>query len=80
MRQNSSVHSTSVNGIQGREVDLSSTSPIQQSGSSLPERDRLVLLPVSNGNYLYLIFIAPERDFGALEPTFGKMLESLRVP
>ena len=80
MRQNSSVHSTSVNGIQGREVDLSSTSPIQQSGSSLPERDKLVLLPVSNGNYLYLIFIAPERDFGALEPTFGKMLESLRVP
>ena len=79
MRQNGSILSTSVNGIEGREVDLSSTSPIQQSGSPLPERDRLVLLPVANGNYLYLIFIAPERDFGALEPTFGKMMESLRV-
>jgi hypothetical protein len=45
----------------------------------LPERDRLVLVPVSNGNFLYLIFIAPERDFGALEPTFEKMLSSLRV-
>jgi len=79
MRQNSGVKSTSVNGIQGRELDLSSTSPIQQNGSPLPERDRLVLLPASNGNYLYLIFIAPERDFSALEPTFEKMLESLRL-
>lgn len=79
MRQNGSLHSTSVNGLQGRELDLSSTSPIQQNGSPLPERDRLVLLPMTNGNYLYLIFIAPERDFGALEPTFEKMLESLRL-
>lgn len=79
MRQNGSLRSTSVNGLQGRELDLSSTSPIQQNGSPLPERDRLVLLPMANGNYLYLIFIAPERDFGALEPTFEKMLESLRL-
>lgn len=79
MRQNGSIHSASVNGTQGREVDLSSTSPIQQNGSPLPERDRLVLVPASNGNFLYLIFIAPERDFGALEPTFEKMLQSLRT-
>jgi len=79
MRSNSSVHSTSVNGIEGRGLDLSASSPIQQNGSPLPERDRLVLLPTSNGNYLYLIFIAPERDFSALEPTFEKMLESLRL-
>lgn len=79
MRQNGSIHSTSVNGTQGREVDLSSASPIQQNGSPLPERDRLVLVPASNGNFLYLIFIAPERDFGALEPTFQKMIESLRI-
>ncbi len=79
MRQNGSIRSASVNGTQGREVDLSSASPIQQNGSLLPERDRLVLVPTSNGNFLYLIFIAPERDFGALEPTFEKMLESLRI-
>jgi len=34
---------------------------------------------VSNGNFLYLILISPERDFGALEPTFEKMLGSLRI-
>jgi beta-barrel assembly-enhancing protease len=79
MRQNGSIHSSSVNGTQGREVDLSSASPIQQNGSPLPERDRLVLVPASNGNFLYLIFIAPERDFGALQPTFEKMLESLHI-
>ncbi len=79
MKQNGSIHSTSVNGLQGRAVDLSSTSPIQQSGSPLPERDRLVLVPVSEGNYLYLIFISPERDFGTLQSTFDKMLESLRI-
>jgi hypothetical protein len=79
MRQNGSIRSASVNGTQGREVDLGSASPIQQNGSPLPERDRLVVVPVSNGNFLYLIFIAPERDFGALEPTFEKMLGSLRI-
>jgi hypothetical protein len=79
MRQNGSIRSASVNGNQGREVDLSSASPIQQNGSPLPERDRVVMVPASNGNFLYLIFIAPERDFGALEPTFEKMMESLRT-
>ena len=79
MKQNGSIGSISVNGTQGRVVDLSGGSPIQQNGTALPERDRLVLLPISNGNYLYLIFIAPERDFGVLEPTFEKMQGSLRI-
>jgi Zn-dependent protease with chaperone function len=79
MRQNGSITGASVNGMQARQVDLSSSSPIQQNGSAVPERDRLVLVPASNGNYLYLIFISPERDFGALEPTFNKMLQSLRL-
>ena len=79
MRQNGSIRGASVNGTQGREVDLSSASPIQQNGSPIPERDRVVLAPLSNGNFLYLIFIAPERDFGALVPTFEKMQQSLRI-
>jgi Zn-dependent protease with chaperone function len=78
MRQNGSITGT-VNGKEGRQVDLSSSSPIQQNGSPIPERDRLVLVPVSSGDYLYLIFIAPEKDFAVLEPAFDKMLESLRL-
>ena len=79
MRQNGSISGVQVNGTQGRQADLSGRSPIQQDGSPLPERDRLVLVPASNGNYVYLIFISPERDFGALEPTFERMLGSLRL-
>jgi predicted Zn-dependent protease len=79
MRQNGSIRGTSVNGMDARQVDLAGTSPIQRNGSPLPERDRVVLVPQSNGSYVYLIFIAPDRDFGALEPTFERMLESLRV-
>ena len=60
-------------------MDLSSASPIQINGSPIPERDRLVLVPASSGNYLYMIFIAPERDFGVLEPTFEKVQGSLRI-
>ena len=77
MRQNTSISATRIGGMDGREVDLSSSSPIQQNGTALPERDRLVIAPGSNGNYLYLIFIAPEKDFGLLEPTFQKMLQSV---
>ena len=80
MRQNGNLSRVSVNGTEGRRVDLSSNSPIQQNGSPLPERDRLVVVPGSGGGSLvYLIFIAPERDFGSLEPTFQRMLESLRL-
>ena len=79
MRQNGSIGGVSVNGMQGRQVDLSGASPILKNGAPLPERNRLVLVPVSSGNYVYLIFIAPERDFGALESAFEKMLGSLRI-
>jgi hypothetical protein len=79
MRQNGTMRTVSVSGTAARELDLSSTSPVQQTGNPLPERDRLVVVPASEGSYIYLIFIAPERDFGALEPTFEKMLTTLRV-
>lgn len=79
LRQNGSIGAAQVGGTPGRAVDLSGTSPIQQNGLALPERDRLVVAPGSNGNYLYLIFIAPEKDFGLLEPTFEKMQQSLRL-
>jgi hypothetical protein len=79
MKQRSEVRSADVNGISARMVDLSSDSPIQSNGALLPERDRVVLLPQSAGGFLYLIFIAPEKDFDSLQPTFKKMLDSLRV-
>ena len=79
MRQNGSVRSIEVNGTSAREVDLESNSPVQQNGAPLPEHDRVVVMPGTNGAYSYLILIAPERDFNALQPTYQKILDSLRV-
>ena len=80
MRPNGEISRFSVNGVEARRLDLSGRSPILQTGSPLPERDRLVVVPAAgSGADLYLIFIAPERDFGELEPTFQKMLASLRL-
>ncbi len=79
MHQNGDVRTLQVNGVEGRSVDLASSSPLQQDAKPLPERDWLVVAPGPSGGYLYLIFIAPDRDFAALQPTYQRMLDSLRV-
>lgn len=79
MKQSGNIRTIDLNGISGREVDLTSNSPVELNGSPLPEHDRLVVRPDSNGNYLYFIFIAPERDFAALRPTFDHILGSLQL-
>ena len=74
-----SVTRVSVNGMDGRSVELKGESPIQRNGKAVPERDWLVTLPDSQGGILYLIFVSPESDFDRLRPTFEKMLNSLRL-
>jgi hypothetical protein len=68
-----------INGVQGRSAFLTGTSPIQQNGQAIPERDWLVTVPRSDGNLMYLVFVSPERDFNQLHPTYQKMLDSLQV-
>jgi len=68
-----------VNGLPGKSVDLIGKSPIQQSGRTLEERDWLVTVRQHDGSLLYLVFIAPDRDFGSLRPSFEDMLRSLRL-
>jgi Zn-dependent protease with chaperone function len=65
-----------VNGVEGRSVDLGGESPIQQDGNAALEHDWLVALPHAQGGLLYAVFIAPERDFSELRPTFENMLRS----
>jgi beta-barrel assembly-enhancing protease len=80
MHQESEIRAINVNGVRGRMADLTSDSPIQQQdGRPLPEHDWLVVVPQSSGSYLSLVFIAPERDFAALRPTYQRMLDSLWV-
>lgn len=79
LRQSGDIHRATAGGREARSVDLSGSSPLQQAGNSLLERDWLVVTQGPSGSYLYLIFIAPEKDFANLRPTYQKMLDSLRV-
>ena len=79
MRITSEVKKIEVNGIQGRSLELAGNSPLRQNGRPLPERDLLVTLPRAQGGLLYVVFVAPERDFDQLHPTYQKMLESLQM-
>jgi len=79
MQQSGNISRIQVNGTQGRSVYLRGPSPVTQNGQQLPERDWLVTVPASQGGLLYLVFIAPERDFNSLKSTYQKMLQSLQV-
>jgi beta-barrel assembly-enhancing protease len=68
-----------VNGIAGRSVDLSGTSPIQQNGRPARERDWLVALPQQDGTLVFMVFIAPDQEFSRLRPTYEQMLRSVRL-
>ncbi len=68
-----------VNGVEGRSVDLTGESPIEQDGNPVIEHDWLVALPHPQGGILYAVFIAPERDFSELRPAYETMLRSLHL-
>jgi beta-barrel assembly-enhancing protease len=79
MRVSSEISRVDVNGAEGRSVYLSGNSPVQANGQALPERDWVVTVPHPQGGLMYLVFVAPERDFAQLQPTYRRMLESLRL-
>ncbi len=69
-----------VNGQQGYSVDLMGPSPIQGSnGQPLQEHDWLVTFQRPDNSMLYIVFVAPDRDFQQLRPTYQKMLKTLRL-
>jgi beta-barrel assembly-enhancing protease len=79
LRTRGSPQPVRVNGVEGRSVDLTGESPIDEGGKPAPEHDWLVALPRSDGSMLYAVFIAPERDFSELRPTFESMLRTLHL-
>jgi hypothetical protein len=58
---------------------MTGTSPVLQNGRPLPEHDWLITLPRQQGDLLYIVFVAPQKDFDQLRPTYEKMLQSLQV-
>jgi hypothetical protein len=76
-RPSGQTTSIDVNGMQARSIYLSGTSPLRQGGQALPERDWLVTFENRRGEVFYVVFVAPERDFSQLRPTYQKMLDSV---
>ena len=69
-----------VNEISGKSLDLTGSSPIQDSqGHPIKERDWLVTIKRNDGTLLYLVFIAPDKDFNTLRPAFEKVLRSMQL-
>ena len=80
IRAADSPRGVSVNGVPGVVVNLIGPSPLGTAdGRAAAERDMLVAVQRSDGLVLWMLFIAPERDFDTLAPAFRTMLESLRV-
>ena len=75
LRAASNPQDIQVDGAPGKSVYLTGASPLQGQR----ERDWLVTVQRRDNTVLYLVFIAPERDFGRLAPTFEQMLRSLRI-
>jgi Zn-dependent protease with chaperone function len=68
-----------VGGKEGRSTFLRSPSPFPDAnGQPQPERDWLVTVQQSDGSMIFMIFIAPQADFGALQPTYEAMLKSIQ--
>lgn len=68
-----------VNGVEGRSLELMGNSPLLLNGKALPEHDWLVALPRAKNSLLYLVLVAPERDYNALHPTYQKILDSIHI-
>ncbi len=69
-----------VNGVAGKSIDLIGVSPLKDSsGRAVQERDWLVTFGRRDGSLLYLVFIAPEKDFSSFRPSFEQMLKSVKL-
>ena len=79
MRVSGEANQSTVNGVEGRSMELAGDSPLKQNGKPLPEHDWLVALPRAQGGLLYLVFVSPERDFSQLHPTYQKMVDSIHL-
>lgn len=80
LRQIGNDETIRVNSLAGRSVDLIGSSPLpNQSGGFAQERDWLVTTQRRDGSLLYLVFIAPDKDFSSYRPTFEQMLRTLKL-
>jgi hypothetical protein len=78
LRQLTQIQAIRLNGRLANAMELRGRSPLVENGNTLPEHEWLIATPTSDGDLHYIVFVAPERDFPALRPTFIAMLNSFK--
>jgi Zn-dependent protease with chaperone function len=80
MKEIGNTEDIRVNGLAGKSIDLIGRSPEQgQPGQTMRERDWLIAMKRNDGSLLYVVFVAPEKDFEDLRPVFEQMLKSMKL-
>jgi len=78
LRQISQIQTLNLNGQLADALELRGRSPLVLNGTTVPEHDWLIAMPSGDGDLHYIVFVAPERDFPQLRPTFVAMMNSFR--
>jgi hypothetical protein len=77
LQQVSEAQPMTVDGIQGRSVDLQSVSPFPApNGQQEKERDGLVTISQRNGSVILIISLAPRSHFDRFQPTYEPCLRA----
>ena len=79
LRPTGQSSSLTLAGRQAQRRDFLLPSAVVDGGRHLRERLRLIVLPYRNGEYIYLLFVAPDEDFAGLQATFNRMMNSLQL-
>jgi Zn-dependent protease with chaperone function len=61
------------------QIEFLGSSPLATQASPMPERDWLITVQRPDGSISYLVFIAPEKNFNALRPTFKRILSTFAL-
>ena len=61
------------------QIEFLSSSPLATASRPMPERDWLITVHRPDGSLSYLVFIAPEKNFNALRPTFKRILSTFAL-
>jgi hypothetical protein len=79
MKQIGEIQTITVNGTSAGSVELETVSMMADAeGKAQPERDWLVTIPRRDGSAIMIVFVATQRYFDQMKPTFEKMLRSVQ--
>jgi beta-barrel assembly-enhancing protease len=79
MRVDGNMQSAQLNGAPARSVYLVGTSPLPGPNGAAGERDWLITVERPDNSVIYLICIAPDRDFERLNPAYQEMVRSFQL-